>query len=309
MRIAVVICTYNRAATLRDTLACMAGLPRPQGCDLTFIVVNNCCTDETDSVATSFADRMPLQLTHESQPGLSNARNRGLVEARQWEADLVIWTDDDIRPYDDWLVSYAKGAQAHSQAAVLGGPIEALFQTRPPKWITDNWASLGHAYGRCELGDTEVPLNPQGGLPFGGNFAIRVAVLGAAPFNPKLGVVGGKRLAGEETVLMRSLLEQGHGGWWLPLARVRHLVEPERLTLKFVARYFFGAGVSEAIISPPEGVRLLGRPRWLLSKVALETSRLLASLPAWRSSRWTQPFIRLVFALGQLSRPTSDSGT
>ena len=39
------------------------------------------------------AAALPLRLVHEPTPGLSNARNRGIAEAR---GDLVLWTDDDV---------------------------------------------------------------------------------------------------------------------------------------------------------------------------------------------------------------------
>ncbi|OYU43114.1 MAG: hypothetical protein CFE44_20175, partial [Burkholderiales bacterium PBB4] len=104
IKLLVIICTYNRAHLLRQTLLCLAEeIERPVNCKLGVLVVNNCSTDNTDEVINSFRQRLPLLSVQEHQPGLSNARNRGIEEAIRWGADYIVWTDNDIRPHRQWL--------------------------------------------------------------------------------------------------------------------------------------------------------------------------------------------------------------
>ena len=53
MRVAsasILICTYNRARLLRETLAALQAMTPPPGCDTEIIVVDNNSTDNTSLV-------------------------------------------------------------------------------------------------------------------------------------------------------------------------------------------------------------------------------------------------------------------
>ena len=125
---AVAICTWNRAALLRQTLERLASIPWPaQATEL--ILVDNGSTDDTAAVAASFSGRLPMRIVREAKPGLSNARNRALKEATTTH---VLFTDDDVLVGDEWLGAFAAAILKYPQAAVLGGPIEPWFQEPPP---------------------------------------------------------------------------------------------------------------------------------------------------------------------------------
>ena len=102
--VSVVICTWNRAGLLDQTLARMRELHVPAGLAWELLVVNNNCTDDTDAVAARHRGHLPLRPVREPTPGLSNARNKGLAEAR---GELILWTDDDVRVDPGWLAAAA----------------------------------------------------------------------------------------------------------------------------------------------------------------------------------------------------------
>jgi glycosyltransferase involved in cell wall biosynthesis len=307
MKLLVAICTYNRAHLLRETLSCMAQLQRPPDADLRFIVVNNCCTDDTDVVAASFQTNLPLTVVHEPKPGLSNARNRAIDEAAAWGADYIIWTDDDVRPQSDWLLAYADACVRHPGVAVLGGLVDPWFETEPPNWISDNWQQLRFAFAVRDLGPDAHRLDPDKGLPFGANFAIRVQDQLRHRYDPRLGVVKGRRLGGEETMVMKAILAQDNFGWWLPQARVRHFIERDRLTVAYITRYFIGAGASASMSQTDTSARLMGRPRWLFGQALRQTGLLAWDLLTWRRSNWVVRYTELLFTLGRLREPTANA--
>lgn len=307
LKILVAICTFNRAHLLAETLTHMQRLQRPDGVDLRFVVVNNCCTDNTDEVVAAHAGALPLEMVREPKPGLSNARNRAIEVALACRADYIVWTDDDVRPAPDWLQAYADAIRRHAGVAVLGGLVDPWFEVEPPQWIRANWEHLRYAFAVRDLGPDEHRLDPVKGLPFGANFAIRVAPQARHRYDPRLGVVKGKRLAGEETVVMKAILAEGHFGLWLPQAKVRHYIERERLTLRYVSRYFYGAGASASRARADDSRRLLGRPRWLFGAAARQALQFARDLLLWRRGRWVAGYTDLLFTFGRLSEPAAQS--
>jgi glycosyltransferase involved in cell wall biosynthesis len=107
MRIEIVICTWNRATLLAQTLERLRQLRPPAGAEWRLLVVNNNSRDHTADVLRSFADRLPLRSVFEPEPGLSNARNRAIVETT---GDYLVWTDDDVLVAHDWLEAYVAAA-------------------------------------------------------------------------------------------------------------------------------------------------------------------------------------------------------
>ena len=63
MDVSVIVPTYNRAASLRDTLEALEGQQLPSALDWEVVVVDNNSRDETASVVREFAARgsMPVK--------------------------------------------------------------------------------------------------------------------------------------------------------------------------------------------------------------------------------------------------------
>jgi len=77
--ITVAICTWNRARLLDQTLNHMRNLQIPPDVDWELLVVNNNCTDQTDTVIERYEGDLPIRRLFEARPGLSHARNRALA--------------------------------------------------------------------------------------------------------------------------------------------------------------------------------------------------------------------------------------
>ncbi len=173
----VAICTWNRAALLRQTLQSMQKLIIPEGVAWEVLVVNNNCTDNTSDVIQEFARQLPIRECLEPTPGKSHALNTGTQAAR---GRMIIWTDDDVLVRPDWLAAYWDAINRYPQAEFFGGPVEPWFETDPPQWLEKAWPVVRHAYASINHSDHDMPITEKS-VPFGVNWAIRKATQLAPP--------------------------------------------------------------------------------------------------------------------------------
>lgn len=113
MKISLVINTFNRIASLPNTLEALTFLRYP---DLEVVVVNGPSTDGTDEyLRANWADR--IKLCDCAEPNLSKSRNIGIQNA---SGDVVCFIDDDGVPEPDWLDELVKAYQDERVAAAGG---------------------------------------------------------------------------------------------------------------------------------------------------------------------------------------------
>ena len=110
-KVSVVVCAYNAASTLEDTLDGLTTLDYP---DYEVIVVNDGSTDETEAIAC----RYDVQVVSTANRGLSAARNTGLDKSA---GEIIAYIDADARPDRHWL-QYLAGAFQDGDYDAVGGP-------------------------------------------------------------------------------------------------------------------------------------------------------------------------------------------
>jgi glycosyltransferase involved in cell wall biosynthesis len=262
MLVTVGICTWNRAGLLRQALAALARVELPPRLEWEVLVVDNGSRDATPAVVREFRDRLPIRTVSEPEPGLSNARNRCVAQAR---GAYILWTDDDVLVEPGWLREYALAFDRFPAAAVFGGPVRARFEGERLPWIAAAWRDVQTAFGIRDLGDALARLDPDN-LPFGSNYAVRRAEQLAHRYDPRLGRVRDEVLGGEEVAVLRAILRGGGEGWWLPGAAVDHWIPKRRQTPRYLRRYYRAQGRVLALHWPAAAERKLavfGRPLWL----------------------------------------------
>ena len=108
--ISVILCCYNSANRLPETLQHLAAQELPDGLSAEIVLVNNASTDNTVEMATSFWDallhpRPVLRIIDEPRPGQNHARKTGVKAAAY---DSIVFCDDD-----NWLsANYLAAASA-----------------------------------------------------------------------------------------------------------------------------------------------------------------------------------------------------
>lgn len=247
--VTVAIQTYNRSATLAETLESLRGLRCPETADYEILVVDNNSTDDTAQVIQQYSQVLAprLRSVREPRQGLSHARNRALQEA---QGEIVSFLDDDVIVDPGWLCAVAAAFEEHS-ATVVGGRSYLIYRSRRPKWLPEHYEFF---LSRLDYGDQVlVPTdNDLYGLNFSvqKNFAVQVG-----GFNPSLGRCGPVSLrSGEESDLLRKIRTHGGVAVYEPRAIVGHIVLKQRLTMKWFLRRAFAAGVDTEFMHLLDGL-------------------------------------------------------
>jgi glucosyl-dolichyl phosphate glucuronosyltransferase len=282
----IAICTLNRADSLRRTLESLAAMHVPNDLPWEIVAVNNGCTDHTDEIIASFAERLPIRRELEPQRGISRARNRAVDAAK---SEYIVWTDDDVVVGPGWLAAYAEAFRRWPAAAVFGGPIIPRYETPMVEWLRACEHMLQLTYAVRDLGDAPFRLSSkEGRYPFGANFAVRAAEQRRCRYDTDLGMAPGRERLGEETSVIHRLLATGAIGYWVPDARVEHCIGHRRQTTAYIARYFAAHGETNAFVGRPSaaGPLYFGVPRWLWRQVAqswirYRVHRLISPAPVW----------------------------
>ena len=116
-RLSLVICTRNRSAQLVRCLEVIRNLHLDSAWEI--VLVDNGSTDDTADVIEAQKNSMPapVKSIQEMVPGLGRARNAGIRAA---SGEIIVFTDDDCYPNEDWLLQIDKAFQDPGLGFVTG---------------------------------------------------------------------------------------------------------------------------------------------------------------------------------------------
>lgn len=244
--VTMAICTRDRAAQLERMLTSACDLDIPAGLEWEVIVVDNGSSDGTADIVRNFHKQLPLRLVEAPVPGIAAARNRAIDEAR---GRYICWTDDDVILDRRWLSAYLDAFSLYPDAAFFGGRIEAQLEM-PASPLTvrckDHWPLTG-VFAQRDFGDEPVVLN-ETRMPWGANMAVRTAEQKRFRFNSELGASPDQQRTGEESEMVYRLLKARAIGWWVPEAKVLHVIPHYRQTIDYLLSYYRTCGETAAYL-------------------------------------------------------------
>lgn len=261
MKISVVICTYNRSALLRDSIADIQAQAFPSS-EYEVLVVDNNSSDDTRAVTESLAasSETTIRYLFEGTQGLSFARNTGIRNAC---GDIVVFTDDDIAAPTNYLHAIATAFDDPAVAAV-GGPIRPIWPFEPPEWLTSDWhgfLTISEFKEAAAAGEFKGPHE----YPWGANIAFRREIFkDIGTFPTKLGRVGKCLLSNEEVGLCKKIVAAGFRIGFAADAVIFHKIPPERLTRQWYYHRTYWQGRSNAVMNAnDDGELFRGLQRYL----------------------------------------------
>lgn len=237
--VTVVICAYTMKRWDAIHVAVTSVLSQhPQPAQMLLIIDHN----------AALADRARRELfgaevlESKGPPGLSGARNTGLIAATQ---PITVFLDDDAEARPGWLASLIEPYQS-SDVVATGGAVEPRWPNLRPSWLPPefDWV-VGCGY---------VGLPDSGGIvrnPIGANMSMRTQLaLEVGGFDVAIGRVGNPPTGCEETELAIRLTAERPGSvvYYAPDAAVDHHVTPERVKFRYFLRRCWHEGVSKASV-------------------------------------------------------------
>jgi glycosyltransferase involved in cell wall biosynthesis len=296
--ISVLICTFNRAALLRETLAALQEMDAPEACSVEIIVVDNNSNDDTPAVVAESIHRarFPVIRVHERQQGKSFALNAGLAAA---SGDVLALTDDDVLPATDWIVRIVQAFRSRDVTFVFGKVLPRWQSLPPPELLTPAAQAIWGPLAIVDYGDEPTDYTPtrSGRLPIGANLSfLRSVVVSIGGWRTDLGKVNNTLICGEDHEIFMRFRRGGHfWGYYDPGVVVRHLVPSQRLTRRYFRRWFFWHGKTTALmlddmypeLDMPKVPRVGGTPRFLFRQAMGQCVR-------WAATRRADPLTALI---------------
>lgn len=231
MDISIIICTYNRCESLKDTLNSLLAQELDGEFSYEVIVVDNNSKDKTKEIVEGYISKFngKLKYLFEPKQGKSYALNKGINEAG---GEIIAFTDDDCVVDRAWVKEIAKTFKKNN-AGVAGGIINPIWLSEKPRWLGDR------LYGRLAIqnyGDTPFIVSSKSNLPFGANFSFKKDLF------YRYGLFDEKMKLAMDTEICLRLLKNGVKIFYNPQIAVSHKIDPSRLKKSYFYRWSYQRG-------------------------------------------------------------------
>lgn len=235
--LSIIIATRNRADYLARFLShlTVAG----DAISWEIIVIDNASTDRTPDVLREYGARLPLNPLLQPEAGKSRALNEGIRRSR---GELLVFTDDDVIPEQNWVVQLFNAYIGHPLVNVFGGRVR-VSEERMPRWIRKSYNLRGLLTSE-HFKSPEPVRYGAGDYPFGPNLAVRASKLEGIddPWPVDRGPGTALPVGDESAFLARISPPHATDRLFVPGAVVHHEIEPENVSFPGAIRRCYLAG-------------------------------------------------------------------
>jgi glycosyltransferase involved in cell wall biosynthesis len=224
--ISVVICTRNRAESLRETLTHLVNADRT-ALRIEAVVVDNGGADTTPEVVRSFEQFLPIRLLFEPKQGnfgKSHALNRALDEGGL--GDIIVILDDDMTPHREWFQGIAALSKRWPDKDMFTGRSYVIWPASTSPAVAQNTTLGVWMYSILDEGSQDRPMDNGRWFP-GGHFWFRSRCLQNGIRFDDIWLT--------EPKFMLDLVERGYGAVSGPDAVAGHRIQ-EQLLIESVIR-------------------------------------------------------------------------
>lgn len=244
--ISVIICCYNSAARLPETLTHLARQNTSAELKWELVLVDNASSDQTAEVARTIWEQLKqatddLQILYESRPGQQFARLRGAKDSRY---DLLLFCDDDNWLDPEYLNLSSEIMRYDERIGAAGGlNLPATDADQYPDWFED----YRDKYALAMPGTASGDVSSRGFILGAGMITRRFLFLEMYQDKyPSLlkGRKGESLSTGDDFEYCKRLLLRGYHLFISEQLRLTHFLPKERLTIGYRDRLM--AGIHEA---------------------------------------------------------------
>lgn len=275
--ITVLVCTYNGALRLPETLAHLSRQQLNSDLDWEIIVMDNASTDQTKEIATKEWSKYNLpevefSVISEPRPGKINALETGALQSKY---EYLLICDDDNWLSPGYLQTTIDTLDADPHIGATGGQSFAVNDSGIfPPWFEEY--QNGYAVG--QQGNVRGDVTSRGYI-FGAGLGTRTKLYLEMYNNyPSflIGRQGQKLSAGEDNEYCQRLILRGYKLYYEPKLIFQHYMPQNRLEEAYRKALFAGFDESQQIL---DKYNLITKLTGKLQKNPLNWLRLLIIAP------------------------------
>jgi len=227
--LSIVICTYNRPDFLVD---CIQSVVKQLFIGVEILIVDNFGDFKIQEKVNHLRNLdININYVFEEKKGLSNARNRGFLEAK---GDWVLYLDDDAIAFDS-LLERVKVLIQLNTFDCIGGMYYSKYKKGKPHWVSEH-------YGTNKLFSASLSECPYY-IPHGCVVLYRKSFLSKLNgFSSQFGMKGKQFGYAEETELQYRIANTGGKIGFDPDLKIWHFVHEYRLTALNMIKLNFALG-------------------------------------------------------------------
>lgn len=254
--ISIVVCTYNGAKRLPETIRHIALQTAPAHIQWEVIIIDNDSSDGSGEQAvrewSKYKNPVPFTILYQPEKGLTAAREMGF-EAACYE--FILLCDDDNWLCETYISIAFEQMYANSSIGMLGGHGELVFEEEPPGWL---WDFRLLASGPQARTSGVVRRN----IVYGAGVVIRksgLELLQRSGYNPTLPDRNRNNMAsGGDHELCYSFALAGYEIWYNSDLKFKHFITKERLTWQYYQRYIYESSVCFPVLEAYKTLLLVG---------------------------------------------------
>ncbi len=244
--VSVIICTYNGAKRLPETLRHLALQQVNPDLPWEIILVDNVSTDNSKETAiTEWAkhdSKVELRIVDQPIPGKQPALEKGYEHARY---EYLITCDDDNWLCNNYIETCAKLMKANNNIGVLGGYSEAVSDGDLPGWFSKFQRNYAVGPQSGKNGD----ITWKEGYVWGAGMVVRKSAIDelfAGGYKSILPCRKGDQLsAGGDTEMCYALRLAGWKIWYDSSLKLKHFISKNKLTWSFLRQLNRGYGAQK----------------------------------------------------------------
>ena len=231
--ISIIICCFNSATRLPETLRHIAQQSIPDKISVEVVLVNNASNDNTVEVAKSlwskYSTEISLRIVDEKEPGQMFARIKGIQEAKY---EVIIFCDDDNWLQNNYLSIAWRSMCENPNVGAIGGQGIAISDVCFPDWFEAR--KVSYACGKQRL---QTGICTQSGFLWGAGLVTRKSIL-TKVFDVKQPLIlsgrkGGVLIAGDDSEVCMRIVLLGHELFYNSDLIYKHYIPAARLTEEY----------------------------------------------------------------------------
>lgn len=244
----IIVCTYNSAARIKETLRHISLLSYPKEL-VEVIIVDNNSNDSTSDVANKFWSELgapfSCRIIFEGKQGLNHARKRGVIESK---FDTIVFCDDDNWLSTNYLVVSDEIMSNQKDVGVLGGQgIPETNTLQFPNWFYSYAGSFATGVQSMKSGD----ISSRGFVWGAGSVMPRKLILSFLSSGLEFilsGRSGNVLAAGDDSEMCKWFLIAGYKLWYEEKLLFHHFIPNGRLSIEYLEKMHEGFTLSRPIL-------------------------------------------------------------